>query len=201
MKKFEILEHPAELRLRIYGKTIEELFINATEAMAQILSLATKFEIKNQKSTHSVKASTERFDRPERLAAEGLSRMSSGLILSPSAVSPSTVSSGLSNCSGPNCETEVSKIKIKVESVDINSLLVDFLSEILAKSQINKVVYQVLKIKYQKLKESVKLEAEILGYLVEQFDEDIKAVTYQDLDIKKVNSPSGGWQTEIVFDI
>ena len=37
-KKYEILEHPAELRFRIYGKTIEELFSNAAEAMADTLA-------------------------------------------------------------------------------------------------------------------------------------------------------------------
>ena len=37
MKKYEILPHPAELRLRIYGKTLEELFINAAFALAETL--------------------------------------------------------------------------------------------------------------------------------------------------------------------
>jgi SHS2 domain-containing protein len=137
MKKYEILEHPAELRLRVYGKTLEELFENAALAMAQTLSLATKFEIKNQ----------------------------------------------------------ISKIKIKVKSIDINSLLVDFLSEILAKSQINKAVYLVSSIKYG---EKAKLEAELISFPIERFDEDIKAVTYEDLDIKQSDDV---WQTDLVFDI
>jgi len=38
MNKYKILPHPAELRLRIYGKTIEKLFENAAEAMANILN-------------------------------------------------------------------------------------------------------------------------------------------------------------------
>lgn len=135
-KKYEILEHPGELRIRVYGKTLEELFENAALAMAQTLSPATKFEIKSQ----------------------------------------------------------ISKIKIKVESIDINSLLVDFLSEILAKSQINKCIYLISKIKIQKFK----LEAELVSHSIERFDEDIKAVTYEDLDIKKIDNL---WQTDLVFDI
>jgi len=137
MKKYEILEHPAELRFKVYGKTIEELFINAAEAMAQILK-------------HGLMR-TKR--RPTR-----------------------------------------TKEKIKIQSVDLNSLLVDFLSEILAKSQINKCVYHVSKLKIQ----NSKLIATLIGCPVERFDEDIKAVTYEDLNIQKIN---GIWQTDLVFDI
>lgn len=138
-KKYEILPHPGEMRLRIYGKTLEELFSNAALAMAQILSPATKFELQVESSKFKVEL-------------------------------------------------------LKIESIDFNSLLVDFLSEILAKSQINKCVYLISKIKMQKSK----LEAELVSYPVERFDEDIKAVTYEDLDIEVINNI---FQTELVFDI
>lgn len=142
-KKYEILEHPAELRLKIYGKTLEELFKNAAFALVEILRRDVEKIFKN---------------------------------------------SGLK----PKAQ------KLKTKSADINSLLVDFLSEILAKSQINKVVYQVSNIKYQATGKQTSLEAELVGFLVDHFDEDIKAVTYQDLNIQKID---GIWQTEIVFDI
>jgi SHS2 domain-containing protein len=137
MKKYEILEHPAELRLRIYGKTIEKLFINAAEAMANILK--------------------HRLTRAKRRLTQ-------------------------------------TKEEIKIESMDLNSLLVDFLNEVLAKSQINKCVYHVSKLKIQ----NSKLIATLIGCPVERFDEDIKAVTYEDLNIQKIN---GAWQTILVFDI
>jgi len=35
MKKFEILEHKADLKIRVFGKTKEELFSNALLAMAE----------------------------------------------------------------------------------------------------------------------------------------------------------------------
>ncbi|KKQ23428.1 hypothetical protein A2999_00200 [Candidatus Wolfebacteria bacterium RIFCSPLOWO2_01_FULL_38_11] len=141
MKKYEILPHPAELRLRIYGKTIEELFSSATEAMAQILSptaMKSELRIKNL------------------------------------------------------------ELRIKLKSIDINSLLVDFLSEILAKSQINKCVYLVVSSKYKVVREKHEFQAELTKYPVEKFDEDIKAITYEDLDIKKIK---GIWLTNLVFDI
>lgn len=138
-KKYELLEHPAELRLRIYGKTLEELFINAAEAMADVL-------IKKEKRK----------------------------------------------------EEREKKEKIQIQSIDINSLLVDFLSEILAKSQINKAVYLVSNIKCQVSGKQTNLKAELIGYPIDHFNEDIKAVTYQDLNIQKID---GIWQTILVFDV
>ncbi len=85
---------------------------------------------------------------------------------------------------------------VKIQSIDINSLLVDFLSEILAHSQINKCVYIVSDIKIDA--SSLMLHASCIGYPVDHFDEDIKAVTYQDLNIQKINNI---WQTILVFDI
>lgn len=139
MKKYEILEHPGELRLRVYGKTLEELFSNAVLAMAQILKTNANYAKKYANTTKQE--------------------------------------------------------KINVKSIDINSLLVDFLSEILAKSQINKCVYHVSSFKIH----NSSLEAKLVSFPVERFDEDIKAVTYYGVDIKK--NPQGFWQTDLVFDI
>lgn len=135
--QYEILEHPSELRIKVYGKTLEELFSNAVLAMADVLKKDRKRGV----------------------------------------------------------ETET----IKIQSIDLNSLLVDFLSEILARSQINKRVYQVYKfISFKFSDTEAILEAQLFGYPITQFDEDIKAVTYEDLDIKKLDDH---WQTMIVFDI
>lgn len=43
-----------------------------------------------------------------------------------------------------------------------------------------------------------KVVADLIGYPVDHFNEDIKAVTYQDLNIQKID---GIWQTILVFDI
>ena len=149
--KFEILDHPAELRLRIYGKTIEELFTNAAEALATI----------QKKNIALLQRSLRK------------------------------------------CYKEANG-KIRIQSVDINALLVDFLSEILARSQINKCVYKVGNINHQAKDGAATIEAEIIGYPVEYFDEDIKAITYQDVNINQqptTNNQQLIWQTDIVLDI
>lgn len=75
-------------------------------------------------------------------------------------------------------------------------LLIDFLSEVLTQSHISRAVFTNLKIK--KLK-NTEMHAEIYGYKTDGFDEDIKAVTYHEAQIRK--NPEGNLETVIVFDI
>jgi SHS2 domain-containing protein len=99
-----------------------------------------------------------------------------------------------------NSETEARNIEIK--SPDIESLLVDFLSEILYLTQVNKEIY--IDIKFKKLigpsmnSGQAELEGELVGQKVKRFGEDIKAVTYHDLEIQK---KGGDWQAIVLFDI
>lgn len=134
--KFKILPHTADVRLKVIGKTKEELFKNALAGMAKILKKTAK-------------------------------------------------------------EKKPIKTKINIQSPDINSLLVDFLSEVLYQSQINHVIYG--EAKFSKFSDN-ELEAEIFGFKIDEFDEDIKAVTYHELNIKK--SPANDFfETIVIFDI
>jgi len=96
----------------------------------------------------------------------------------------------------PEIRSAKSEIRnIKITSNDLNALLVDFLSEVLYLTQANKEVYDDIKfIKFS----DIELEAKLSGQAVESFGEDIKAVTYHDLDIQQ---KAGIWQAAILFDI
>ncbi|KPJ71684.1 hypothetical protein AMJ50_00925 [Parcubacteria bacterium DG_74_3] len=135
MKKYEILEHTADLKMRAFGRTKEELFLNMLLGMTNSL----RAEIKKQKS-------------------------------------------------------KIKKIKIK--SLNLSNLLVDFLSEALYLTQINREIYN--KIKFKKFTD-IKLEVELIGQKVERFSEDIKAVTYHDLDVRQ--RKDGTWEATVLFDI
>jgi len=87
------------------------------------------------------------------------------------------------------------KRQIKIKSPDLSALLVDFLSEVLYLTQVNKEIYNDVKFKKFEDKE---LEGELLGQKVERFGEDIKGVTYHGLEIKKVDDY---WETTVLFDI
>ena len=87
------------------------------------------------------------------------------------------------------------KEDIKIESIDATTLLIDFLSEVLTSCQINKAIYCNINFKHLSDKS---LECIIMGIKVDRFDEDIKAVTYHEAEIKKENDML---QTTIIFDI
>lgn len=135
MEKYKILEHPADLKIEIYGRTKKELFSNAVLAMNEGLEVEfgrSKSEIRN----------------------------------------------------------------IKIKSLDLESLLVDFLNEVLYLIQVNKEVYnQVRFIKFT----DEKIKAELFGYKLKRINQDIKAVTYYDLKISQRKDNS--WKAIVVFDI
>jgi SHS2 domain-containing protein len=135
MKKFEILEHKADLKIRVFGKTKEELFENAMVGMLK--SAKYEKEVKNQKS----------------------------------------------------------KIKIKIKSIDLPSLLVDFLSEVLYLVETKKLVFE--KVEFKKFTEN-EIEAILIGKPLKRMGVHIKAVTYHDL---KILQKKEGFEAEILFDI
>ena len=136
LKKYEILEHKADLKIRVFGKTKEELFLKMMIGMNENM----KPEIKEP--------------------------------------------------------IEKTKREIKIESPDLNSLLVDFLSEVLYLIQVNKEIY--FDAKFTKFSDT-ELEGELTGQKVERFGEDIKAVTYHGLDIHQ--RKDGIWEATVLFDI
>jgi SHS2 domain-containing protein len=147
IKDFEIIPHTADLKIRVYGKTLEELFTHALIGMFQ--------------ATRPI-APECRYDEHERLVCPRL---------------PITRDIG-------------------VNSPDIESLLVDFLSDALYLSDVHNEAY--LKVIIDSLSNN-RMIARVQGVGINGFDEsEIKAVTYHDL---KIIQKDGVWQTDIVFDI
>ena len=86
--------------------------------------------------------------------------------------------------------------EVRIKATDMTSLLIDFLSEVLTLSQINKVIYCA--VSFHNLSGN-ELSATVRGNAVNVFEEDIKAVTYHEAEIlpgKKKNL-----ETIIIFDI
>ncbi|MDP2967051.1 MAG: archease [bacterium] len=136
MKRYEILEHKADLKIKVKGSSKEELFLNALLGMEEGL-------------------------RPETKETK-----------------------------------EEIKREIKIKSIDLPALLVDFLNEALYLIQVHKEIYR--QVKFIKFSDK-ELEAELFSQKVERFGEDIKAVTYHDLDIYQ--KEDGTWEAVVLFDI
>ena len=98
------------------------------------------------------------------------------------------------DASSVKVETE-SKM-IEIEALDITSVLIDFLSEVLEFCQEEGNIYCRTKILTLN---DTSIKAEIFGREAEGFDRDVKAVTYHNAEIKK--NEKGNFEVTIVFDI
>ncbi len=134
---FEILEHTADVKIRVWGKTKEALFQEAVLAMMSILA----------------------------------------------------------SCSALADQPKLNRT-VKVKASDSETLLVDFLNEVLYLTQTEKAVFD--KIKISKLTDT-EIIGELSGKKVERFGEDIKAATYHNLDVHQ--NRDGVWEAIILFDV
>ncbi|HSP17263.1 MAG TPA: archease [Thermoanaerobaculia bacterium] len=83
---------------------------------------------------------------------------------------------------------------IVIDSVDLTALLVDFLNAVLTRAQIDHVAFE--DVNFVRLTQTG-LDAQLSG-VPAQFEQDIKAVTYHEAEVRHVE---GAWQTMLVFDI
>ncbi len=86
--------------------------------------------------------------------------------------------------------------QLKVSAPDRTTLLIQFLSEVLTLSYEQQVIF--CQVKFKQLDDDL-LIAKLLGTKTSSMDEDIKAVTYHEVEI--VKNKSGNLETTIVFDI
>ena len=132
--KYEILEHKADLKIRAFGKTKEELFENAMIGMFD----SAKYESRGREI----------------------------------------------------------KREIKIFSLDLPALLVDFLSEVLYLSEVNQEVYN--NIQFKKISKK-NIKGILSGKKLKRKQLVIKGVTYHDLQVHRKKDKT--WQATILFDI
>ena len=85
---------------------------------------------------------------------------------------------------------------LRIAALDRTVLLIDFLSEVLTMCYEQRKILDTLYI--QELNET-SIVAELTGYPVQQWDEDIKAVTYHEANVH--HNAKGNWETVVIFDI
>ena len=141
-KKYEYLEHTADVKFLAYGKTLEEVFENAALAMFNVII-----------DTEKVSGETAR--------------------------------------------------EVFLKSPDLESLLVDWLSELLYLFEVDEIVFrkfQVEEIREEEGEYSINARASGEKYYPEShpFETEIKAVTYNQLEIEKT---ADGWKAQVVVDI
>ncbi|MFA4645864.1 archease [Pyrococcus kukulkanii] len=93
--------------------------------------------------------------------------------------------------------------EIEAEGDDLESLLYNFLEELLVIHDIEGLVFRDFEVKIKKVNGKYKLKAKAYG---EKFDpekhepkEEVKAITYHDMKIEQL--PDGRWMAQLVPDI
>jgi SHS2 domain-containing protein len=84
---------------------------------------------------------------------------------------------------------------IELDSVNVTALLVDFLNVALVRAVVNRSLYTGAS--FASLGET-HLSATLTGAAAEEFDEDVKAVTYHEAEVRRGGE---GWTTMLVLDI
>lgn len=138
-KGFKFLPHITDVRMVVWGRTIQELFQNALKGVSLYLK--------------------------SPLPAENSAKKE--------------------------------RVRVSLEAVDVNSLFVEFLSDIIARSDTENMVFT--DVSFEGFGENF-LTGEFFGVRVDGFDNEIKAVSYHEVDIKK-NPETGFFETLLVFDV
>jgi SHS2 domain-containing protein len=81
------------------------------------------------------------------------------------------------------------------DSADTTALLVDFLNEVLHRAHIGRELFTA--VTFSRF-DADSLTAELTGIAPASFEEDVKAVTYHEADVRQEGE---GWTTMLVFDI
>lgn len=81
------------------------------------------------------------------------------------------------------------------DSADTTALLVDFLNEILGRAHVAREMFTDAS--FTRF-DDTSLDAEVTGFAPASFEEDVKAVTYHEADVRRDGDQ---WTTMLVFDI
>jgi len=135
MEKYEILEHEADLKIKAFGRTKEEIFLN------MLIAMADAFRVEKKEQKYSLK-------------------------------------------------------EIKIKSLDLATLLVDFLNEVLYLTQVNREIYE--RMEFTKLSNN-ELGARVYGRSVGKFGEEVKAATYHGLVFNQKSD--NAWEAIVIFDV
>ena len=133
MKRFIFLPHTADIKIRVYGKNIEEIINNSLLAL-------------------------KKFWQPKLI------------------------------------KKKIEK-EIKIESNNQINLLIDFLSEVLSQTYIEKAIFVEFK---ENFLEEKSLAGKIIGYKFISLSKDIKAITYHQAILEKINNK---YIFEFIIDI
>ncbi len=87
-------------------------------------------------------------------------------------------------------------VPIRVSSIDVNALMVDFLSETLWQGEVHQAVFPEMRVKRFTNSE---IEADLMGIPINRLDKNIHTVAYTGMRVCRNND--GLWQTEVSLQV
>jgi len=138
MRKYELINHTADLGIKVYGCSLRELFENTAYSMFDIMAELDKVKVRDF-------------------------------------------------------------LKVEIEGERMDELLADWLRDLLYK--FNGEGYLLKDFKIEEIDEKglkAKVGGEKLDLSRHPLKREIKAVTYHELEVKKIDK---GWQAQVIFDI
>ena len=140
MQQYEFLEHTADLKIRAFGESSEEVFSNMAKGMFAAIT------------------DKELIIKDETVIQD-----------------------------------------FEMNSIDLPSLLVDYLNQLISLGDTNNEIYDNFELGIMQVgNENWSLKCRAIGYKVSGLKLEIKAVTYNEL---KIEEQKGQWVAEVVFDI
>lgn len=95
----------------------------------------------------------------------------------------------------PEGRGQAANVTIEVEAPDLTALLVDFLNDVLLRCHTQRVAFEPVSIT---IGDGVVI-AEMQSIRVRGFEDDVKAVTYHEADVRQAED--GSWMTALVLDV
>lgn len=93
--------------------------------------------------------------------------------------------------------------EVEVEGEDLMALLYNFLEELLVLHDMEGLVFGDVKVEIEETEDGYRLKAkacgEVLDYEKHEPKEEVKAITYHDMEIEKL--PDGRWMAQLVPDL
>ncbi len=95
----------------------------------------------------------------------------------------------------PSDDAATVRRRLEIRSADRTSLLIDFLNDVLSRAHIGRECFE--RAEFERLTEQEAV-ATLVGRAPARFEQDMKAVTYHEADVRFENDV---WSTMLVFDI
>ncbi len=190
LKNYELIEHTADIGIRVKGKDLNDLFKNSASAMFDIIAEKKESPVIKQTKMEPTWAISFRGSYGRNTQAATTHPHSKGSRSLRARKDFTKKKLRVLNF-------RPRSIKIEQKADNLEELLVNWLNELLSLSATKELIFS--KFRINKIDKNT-LQAVVIGEDIKNYrvNTEVKAATYHELRIGQVE---GGWQAEVIFDV